>query len=112
MKDEGYEQLRLARQSHESVPNVLAEFMDIRGCEVAQLAILGPTPDVFVGVGVRGVCREVLHDHLGVPGQPLLDHLRPAVDLAAVPDDRPWPTYLALELSEEQHHLFAMEVLV
>ncbi len=112
MQDEGHQQLRLVLQRDEGIPNVSSQFVDVRRGQVAQLAVLGPTPHLLIRVGVRGVGGEVLHHDLGVSAQPLLHYPRSAVDLVAVPNNRPRPSNFALELTQEQHNFFAVEVLV
>ena len=72
------------------------ERVDVWGAEVAELAVLGPAPDPLVGVILGVVGREVLDDHVGVPGQPGLYRLGLAVDLVAVPYHRPPTRHLAV----------------
>src|SRR5262245_9246658 len=112
MKDEGDQQLRLTSQCHQGIPDLLAQFRDVAGCQVTQPVILGPAPDTLIGVGVRGVRREVLHYHFGMDSQPRFHHPRLAVNLVAVPHNRPRAAHFTLELPQEQHHLLAVEVLV
>ena len=109
MKYERDRQLRLTLQSHQCIPNMLAQFGNIAGCHVAQPTILGPAPATLVGIGVWGVCREVLY-YFGVLAKPCLDHPCPSVDLIPIPHDCPRATDLALELLQEQHDLLAVEV--
>jgi hypothetical protein len=45
---------------------MLEQFGNVAGGEIAQLTILGPSPDILVGVAVRSMCREVLDHHVGL----------------------------------------------
>src|SRR6266481_4735507 len=110
MNDEGDQQLRLVLQTNQGIHNMLAQFGNIGGSEIAQLTILGPRPDIFVRVGIRSMRWEVLDHYSRMLGQPGFNYLGLAMDLVAVPDDRPGSSHRTLELLQEEENLFAVEI--
>jgi transposase len=73
--DERGEDTRTVFELVKGVQDGGEEGVDVGGAEVAQLAVLGPTPDPLIGVVLGVMRREVFDDHVGVPGQPGLNRL-------------------------------------
>src|SRR5919202_831284 len=79
--------LWLGAQANGRLAQRLAEVLQARTADVAELDALQVTPDALVRIQVRGVGRPWLHLQPSPAdlGEPSLDR-RPALDRAAVPD--------------------------
>ena len=66
---------------------------------------------VFLGVQVRGIPRQPLHDDLGMLGQERLDHLG-TVGLQSIPDDDHRPTDLAPQMLQVRDRILAVDRVV
>jgi hypothetical protein len=112
LQHEGGQDVGLVFEAVKSSPYSIVEFFDIGRTQVAQLAVLRPTPHPFVRVRVRVVGRKILHHDIGMLREPSLDYLGFAMDAVAIPDYRPLPRKLPGQVFQELDHLLPMDVLV
>jgi hypothetical protein len=110
--DERGQKTRLVLEFLQGVAYGIAEVFHVRRTQVAQLAILRPTPHPLIRVGIRVMGGKVLDHDTRVLRQPRLDRSGLAVDAVAVPHHRPRPRHLACQIHQKLHDLFAVEVLV
>ena len=90
--------------------NSVVQIINIGGAEIAEFAVLAPTPHPLVGVGLGVIGRKFLLYDVGMPGQPCLDYLGLFMDASTVPDDSPLSWQLLRQVLQEFHYLLAMHI--
>jgi hypothetical protein len=88
----------------------LAQFLNVMGCGVRQVA-LALSPNVLIGVELRGIRRKPVHLESGVTDGKILFHQAPAMNRTAVPQQHDWSVKMTLEVAKKLHNLNARDVL-
>jgi hypothetical protein len=101
---EGSDQLRpvdFAADALERLGGKVAELPDVLRAEVGQLVPFPVGPEIFDGIKLRGIGRQIGHRDTLAMGFHIATHAQTAVDLSPVPDDEDLAGKEAPELAEE-----------